>query len=150
MKVNIPFDLAWSNIYEVCYDTYGLTNNQYELGMELGCSNLTTTIHKDDPMLKTFIKWTEKSKYKPRTEEEEAEYLNAYSSLISQIIHDNMLRFNNHEGECVMLPNCYIIYRHAIYMFDVDDEDWHQLRDINDANPFVLQIWKDFCEQENQ
>ena len=39
MKINLTFYQAWSNIYELCYDSYGMTGNQYLLGMELeGCN----------------------------------------------------------------------------------------------------------------
>lgn len=150
MKINLTFDQAWSNIYELCYDSYGMTGNQYLLGMELACCNLTTTISKDDPYMRVFDEWETKSMYAPQTNDEKAEFLQAYTELIKYIIEENTLRFNNHEGECIMLPNCAIIYTHGVYLFDVYDEDWHMIRDINDANPILFEMWKEFCEQENQ
>lgn len=150
MKINLTFDQAWSNIYELCYDSYGITCNHYLLGMELAGCNLTTTINKDDPYMRVFEKWETKSMYAPQTDEEKAEFLKAYTELIKCIIYDNTLSFNNHEGECLMIPNCAIIYTHGVYLFDVDDEEWHMIRDINDANPIIFEMWKEFCEQENQ
>ena len=100
--------------------------------------------------MKAFEKWETKSKYAPQTDDEKAEFLDAYTALIKYIIEYNALCFNNHEGKCIMLPDCAIIYKHGIYLFDVDNEDWHMIQDINDADPILLELWETFCEQENQ
>lgn len=151
MKIDLTFDQAWSNIYELHYEVWEGFDKFYSIGMELDGCNLTTIKRiEKDTLVPTLVKW-EESEYEPQTDEEKAEYLQAYTDLVSYVIDSNTYHLNNHFGPCIFIPDCYIIYTHSIYQFDVDNEDWHMIGDINDANHVILKMWEKFCkEQENK
>jgi hypothetical protein len=151
MKINLNFDLAWSDIYELCYDVWKLNDKFYLIGIEFDGCNLTSIMTREnDTLVQTLNKWNS-SEYIPQTDEEQSEYLLAYTRLVEYVLDNNTFHLNNHFGPCILIRDCYIIYTHSIYQFDVDDEEWHRLQDNYRANPVIFEMWKEFCkEQENK
>lgn len=148
MKINLTFDQAWFDIYELCYDVWELNDKFYLISIELDGYNLTSImIRENDTLVQTLNKWNS-SKYKPQTDEDKSEYLLAYTRLVEYVLDNNTYHLNNHFGPCVMVRDSYIIYTHSIYKFNVDNEEWHRLQDNYLAHPVILEMWKELCEQQ--
>lgn len=148
MKIDLTFEQAWFDIYELCYDVWELNDKFYLIGIELDGYNLTSImITENDTLVRTLNKWNS-SEYIPQTEEEKSEYLLAYTRLVEYVLDSNTYHLNNHFGPCVMVRDCYIIYTHSIYEFDVDNEEWHRLQDNHLAHPVIFEMWKELCEQQ--
>ena len=148
MKIDLTFEQAWFDIYELCYDVWELNDKFYLICIELDGYNLTSIMTtENDTLVQTLNKWNS-SEYRPQTEEEQSEYLLAYTRLVEYVLDNSTYHLNNHFGPCVMVRNCYIIYTHSIYQFDVDDEEWHRLQDNHLAHPVIFEMWKELCEQQ--
>lgn len=139
------FEQAWLNVQELHYEQRKESSN-YLVGIELNGHNLTMTMTKQK--LEPIIMWDDTFRMpNPRQEEEYAE---TYSDIVNMVITYNSFVFRDIEGWCTLIPECVKVCATSIYEWDIDEEEWHCVHDINNCHPIVIELWRRMREKDKE